>query len=78
MPRACKASESVGNIQRHGNTRTKPYFSSFSCNTETILLRKDESADADVSEEYMGMDSTHMGVGEGAVVDDLSHSADGG
>jgi hypothetical protein len=36
------------------------------------------TADADVSEEYMGMGSTYMGVGEGAVVDDLSHSADGG
>jgi len=63
VPWTCRVSESIENIQRHGNTRIKPYFLSFSYNTETVLLRKIEFADADVSEEYTDMDSTHMGVG---------------
>ena len=36
---------------------------SFSYKRETVLLRKDIFADADLSEENTGMDSTHTGVG---------------
>jgi hypothetical protein len=63
VPRTCRVSESVKNIQRHNNTRIKWKYLSLSYNAETILLRVDEFADADVSEENTCMDSTHMGVG---------------
>jgi len=41
----------------------KAYFLSFSYKRETVSLLKIEFADADVSEENTGMDSTHLGVG---------------
>jgi hypothetical protein len=87
VPRTCRVSESVENIQRHNNTRIKGYFLSLSYNAETILLREDEFADADVSEENTGMDSTYMRVGGRAVTEkeltvrtvaDLSYLVGGG
>jgi hypothetical protein len=87
VPRTCRVSGSVENIQRHNNTRIKDCFLSLSCNAETILLREDEFADTDVSEENTGMDSTYMRVGGRAVTEkeltvrtvaDLSYLVGGG
>jgi hypothetical protein len=85
VPRTCRVSESVENIQRRKNTRIKECFLSLSYNAETVSLRKADVADADVSKENTGMDGTHMRVGRAAaqrdlmkVVADLAHLAGGG
>jgi hypothetical protein len=60
VPRACRVSESVENIQRDKNTRIKECVLSFSYNAETVSLRKVDIADADVSKENTGMNRTHV------------------
>lgn len=65
VPRTCRVSESVENIQHHNNTRINEYLFSLLYKAETVLLRRYVSADADVSEENTGMDGTHMRVGRG-------------
>ena len=74
VPQTCRVSESVENIQRQTSTRRKEYFFIFLYNAETTSLRK-VSADAKVSEENMGIDSTYMRLGDlaGQVLTKFEH-----
>jgi hypothetical protein len=62
VPRTCGVSEIAENIQRQNNTKTNECFMTFLYNASTVSLRKIVPADADVSEENTGMDSTHVGM----------------
>ena len=51
-------SKKVENIQCHNNATIKEYLLIILYNAETVSLRKDNLADADVSGENTGIDST--------------------